>query len=124
MKELIESTKRLQGDIDKCIMKLIHARQYHDKIEESGAVLDMERLLVASAQQLQYCVDKLDDCGSVVDWQTGDPKESGSYLVTTEDEIVTPDYFSCLEMEWNHWPGEVVAWYKLKDIKPYKEKEE
>lgn len=61
MKELIESTKRLQGDIDKCIMKLIHARQYHDKIEEAGAVLDMERLLVASAQQLQCCIDKLEE---------------------------------------------------------------
>lgn len=61
MKELIESTERLQGDIDRCIRNLVHARQYHDKIEEAGAVLDMERLLVASAQQLQCCVDKLEE---------------------------------------------------------------
>ena len=59
MKELIESTKRLQEDIDKCISNLIHARQYHDKIEEAGAVLYMECLLVASSQQLQCCIDKL-----------------------------------------------------------------
>lgn len=61
MKELIENTKRLQGDIDKCISNLVHSRMYHDKIEEAGAVLDMERLLVASAQQLQCCIDKLEE---------------------------------------------------------------
>ena len=65
MKKLIESTKRLQEDIDKCISNLIHARQYHDKIEEAGAVLDMERLLVASAQQLQCCIDKLEEKGEI-----------------------------------------------------------
>lgn len=124
MKKLIESTKRLQGDIDKCISNLIHARQYHDKIEEAGAVLDMERLLVSSAQQLQCCIDKLEDFGSVVDWQMGEPDEPGTYLVTTEDDIVTCDYFSCIEMEWHHWPGEIVGWCNLKNIKPYKEKEE
>lgn len=65
MKELIKSTKRLQGDIDRCISRLVKARQYHDKIEEAGAVLDMERLLVASAQQLQCCIDKLEEKGEI-----------------------------------------------------------
>lgn len=76
MKKLIESTKRLQGDIDKCISNLIHARQYHDKVEEAGAVLDMERLLVASAQQLQCCIDKLEDCGIVVKWRRESRKKT------------------------------------------------
>ena len=61
MKELIESTKRLQGEIDKCVSRLVKARQYHDKIDEAGAVLDMERLLTSSAQQLQCCTDKLEE---------------------------------------------------------------
>ena len=65
MKELIETSKRLQGEIDKCISNLVHARQYHDKIEEAGAVLDMERLLVSSAQQLQCCIDKLEEKGEI-----------------------------------------------------------
>ena len=65
MKELKERTKRLQGDIDRCISRLVNARQYHDKIDEAGAVLDMERLLVASAQQLQCCIDKLEEKGEI-----------------------------------------------------------
>ena len=127
MKELIESTKRLQGEIDKCIMKLIHARQYHDKIEEAGAVFDMERLLVASAQQLQCCIDKLEDCGSVVEWQTGEPKENGIYLVTTMRGIVRTAYWNIDCWLINDLPFstlKIKAWWKLSNIKPYKEKEE
>ena len=61
MKELIESTKRLQGEIDKCISKLIHARKCREKMEEEVARFDMERLLVACNQQLQCCIDKLEE---------------------------------------------------------------
>lgn len=61
MKELIESSKKLQGDIDKCISKLIHARTYHDRIEHEGAVSDMESLMTATMQQLQCCIDKLEE---------------------------------------------------------------
>lgn len=125
MKELIESTKRLQGDIDKCISNLIHARQYHDKIEESGAVLDMERLLVASAQQLQCCIDKLEDCGSVVEWQTGEPKTVGRYLVQTKDNGLQISIWSNFTKSWSlYGKFEIIAWCKLSNIKPYKEKEE
>lgn len=129
MKKLIGSTKRLQGDIDRCISRLVNARQYHDKIDEAGAVLDMERLLVASAQQLQCCIDKLEDCGSVVEWQTGEPTENGEYLVSLEDGSVCRDEWRELYCEddircWVYNEGEVIAWCKLNNIKPYKEKEE
>lgn len=132
MKELIESTKRLQGEIDKCTMKLIHARQYHDKIEEAGAVFDMECLLVASAQQLQCCIDKLEDCGSVVEWQMGEPTEEGECIVTLDNGVVTYDEYCCATDSdgddmffWRYWDEDkVVAWCKLSNIKPYKEKEE
>lgn len=65
MKELIESTKRLQGDIGRCLSRLVNARKYHDKIDEAASVLDMERLLVSSAQQLQCCIDKLEEKGEI-----------------------------------------------------------
>ena len=129
MKKLIESTKRLQGDIDRCISRLVNARQYHDKIDEAGAVLDMERLLVASAQQLQCCIDKLQECGSKVEWQTGEPKGNGEYLVSLEDGSVCRDEWRELYCEddikcWVYNDDEVIAWCKLSDIEPYKEKEE
>ena len=129
MKKLIESTKRLQGDIDRCISRLVNARQYHDKIDEAGAVLDMERLLVSSAQQLQCCIDKLEECGSVVEWQTDEPKENGLYLVTTYYGKVKVDefcYYSASGKEYGTFIkyADPVAWCKLSDIKPYKEKEE
>lgn len=124
MKKLIESTKRLQGDIDKCISNLIHARQYHDKIEEAGAVLDMERLLVSSAQQLQCCIDKLRECGSVVEWQMGEPKRNGIYLVTTSVETVINAWWNGTSWLINNQSLDIKykAWCKLSDIEPYKNK--
>ena len=124
MKELIESTKRLQGDIDKCISNLIHARQYHDKIEEEGAVLDMERLLVASVQQLQCCIDKLEELGNVVEWQTGEPKTHGRYLVQTKEDGFQIAFWSAYVKTWSlYHNSEIIAWCKLSDVKPYKNKE-
>ena len=126
MKELIESTKRLQGDIDKCISNLIHARQYHDKIEEAGAVLDMERLLVASAQQLQCCIDKLEECGSVVEWQTGEPDEVGCYLVTLNGGYIDVAFYMGDHIKYfaGFISENIIAWCKLSNIEPCKEKEE
>ena len=125
MKELIESTKRLQGEIDKCIMNLIHARQYHDKIEEAGAVFNMERLLVSSAQQLQCCVDKLGGVDGTIEWQTGKPDKTKYYFVqirSGEDFCFVVDHWNgCY---WQLYDGVVIAWSEMKDIKPYKEKEE
>lgn len=61
---------------------------------------------------------------SIIKWKTGEPEESGSYLVTikgTYDIFVTCCYYSCLN-GWSHWDN-VIAWCKLNDIKPYKEEE-
>lgn len=58
---------------------------------------------------------------SIVRWQTGEPKESGNYIITTKDgvgffrfchkEIVDVEFFERF----------VIAWCKLSDIEPYKE---
>jgi hypothetical protein len=65
---------------------------------------------------------------SAIKWQTGEPKEWGSYIVTLEDGTVTIDSW-----EWSSYCDEeglpfwvennyyVVAWCKPSDIKPYKE---
>ena len=59
---------------------------------------------------------------SIVHWQTGEPKESGSYLVTIKgmyETFVTYSRYSCL-IGWSH-SNKVIAWCLLGSIKPYKE---
>lgn len=58
---------------------------------------------------------------STIKWQTGLPEETGSYLVSIGDRFVTTDYWKGLDQKWQYWDGEVTAWLKLRDIKPYKE---
>ena len=62
---------------------------------------------------------------SIINWQTGEPKESGSYLVVLKDGKVYSDYFSTnsvLGKNWNVFSKTyITAWCKLSDIKPYKE---
>ena len=82
---------------------------------------------------------------SIINWQTGKPKEEGYYLVTfkriksvrkikrkkgkdvvryieVEETLVLPVYFYP-EYEREDF-NEVLAWCKLSDIKPYKEGKE
>lgn len=56
---LIVSTFRLRQDIDKCINNLIAARKYKDGRDQEYLV-QMERLMVASLQQLGCIIDFLD----------------------------------------------------------------
>ena len=59
---------------------------------------------------------------SVIKWQTGEPKESGLYLVTMKgmyETFVTYSRYSCLN-GWSH-SNKVLAWCLLGSIKPYKE---
>lgn len=65
---------------------------------------------------------------SVIKWQTGEPKVTGLYIVTLDDDIVTYDWwdfntpYNPTEMsDWVCCKGVVVAWCKLSDIEPYKE---
>ena len=59
---------------------------------------------------------------STIKWQTGEPKERGSYLVTVEgtyETYVTCAFYNCMK-GWSHW-NKVLAWCLLDSIKPYKE---
>lgn len=56
---LLISTFRLYQDIDKCINNLIAARKYKDGRDQEYLV-QMERLMVASLQQLGCIIDFLD----------------------------------------------------------------
>ena len=61
---------------------------------------------------------------SIVHWQTGEPKESGIYLVTTSSNIVRTSYWNNGCWLINDLPFSTLnikAWCKLSDIKPYKE---
>lgn len=63
---------------------------------------------------------------SVIKWQTGEPKESGTYLATIKGRysiFVQYAEFGCLT-GWSYFkPEEIIAWCKLSDIKPYKEEQ-
>lgn len=77
-------------------------------------------------QVFKYSKEKME---STIKWQTGEPKENGEYLVSLEDGSVCRDEWRELYCEddikcWVYNEGEVTAWCKLSDIKPYKEKEE
>lgn len=60
---------------------------------------------------------------SSIKWQTGEPKETGEYLITTSDGNVYYDIVytnsKCKMLFWNF--NNVLAWCKLSDIEPYKE---
>jgi hypothetical protein len=62
---------------------------------------------------------------SLIKWQKGEPKESGAYLATIKGRysiFVQYAYFGVLT-NWEYFkPEEILAWCKLSDIKPYKEK--
>lgn len=62
---------------------------------------------------------------SVINWQTGEPKKEGLYLVTIKGGHVMTSHFlfyhgfKC----WAFGLGNVTAWCKLSDIEPYKKEE-
>lgn len=61
---------------------------------------------------------------SIINWQTGEPKEEGQYLVTTEDGEVRDMFYSTSLKTWileRHF--KVIAWCKLSDIEPYKKEQ-
>lgn len=58
-KDIIISAEILYRDIDKCISDLLQARMYHDPIQEEGARIRMESLMVGAMQQLDCIIDYL-----------------------------------------------------------------
>lgn len=63
---------------------------------------------------------------SKIKWQTGTPKESGKYLITTKHHEVTVDMWNTkADEDGDHWEWhcdiDVIAWCLIKNIEPYKE---
>ena len=66
---------------------------------------------------------------SIINWQTGEPKESCSALISVRNrkgEVFTAtDSWNIYYKEWSiyNWKRVfmVIAWCKLSDIEPYKE---
>jgi hypothetical protein len=59
---------------------------------------------------------------SVIKWQTGEPKEDGTYIITTDEgKIAIASFFVGYSPDIEFFKICVTAWCKLSDIKPYKE---
>ena len=60
---------------------------------------------------------------SIIKWRTGFPDIKGEYLITEDNGEITTDCWYVLE-HYSYWvhhrADEVVAWYKLSEIEPYK----
>lgn len=61
--------------------------------------------------------------GNQIKWQTGIPKENGVYLVTMSGGYVAINWYSNKDVANDYFKYCVIAWCKLSDIEPYKEKE-
>ena len=70
---------------------------------------------------------------SIINWQTGTPKEEGVYLVQIKHGIRTDCLFDWKDVvdgrlvkkySWKIYKScDVLAWCKLSDIQPYKEED-
>ena len=59
---------------------------------------------------------------SIIHWQTGEPKESGTYLVTNIEGSVGFSYYEADHyIDKKYFRTCITAWCKLSDIEPYKE---
>ena len=60
---------------------------------------------------------------NIIKWRTGFPDIEGEYLITEDNGEITTDCWCVLE-HYSYWvhhrADEVVAWYKLSEIEPYK----
>lgn len=72
-----------------------------------------------------------DDIYSIIKWQTGEPKEKGEYLVQLKngafdiEECCLYEGYTTNYSAWSRYRNaSVVAWCKLSDIEPYKDKED
>lgn len=61
---------------------------------------------------------------SVIKWHTGEPKEGGYYLITTDSGRVITDLWRIFpnRSNWEYRNKlDVIAWCPLNEIEPYKE---
>ena len=125
MDEIIKQSTELYYEIDDCITKLIKARLDKDANKENEAIYCMESLLVGTMQHISWIVNELKG-NSKIKWQTGEPKESGEYLITTYNGKVRIDEFYHYSVSGKEYGTFIkyanpIAWCKLSDIKPCKE---
>lgn len=117
MESIIEKAIEWFKDISEATKELTSGNVSHKACAIRG-------LANGSAEYLEECKGNL----SVIKWQTGQPKECGEYLVSLEDGSVCRDEWRELYCDdeiqcWVYNEGEVIAWCKLSDIKPYKEEQ-
>lgn len=63
--------------------------------------------------------------GSLIKWQTGEPKSHGRYFVQTKEDGFQIAFWSAYVKTWSlYHNSEIMAWCKLSDIEPYKEGKE
>lgn len=129
MEELIESTKELYRDINKCLDCLCKARITDNTILEGEALFSMESLMVSTLQHLQCIIDSIENI-TTIKWNTNKPTKDGLYLVTFKkldgEKLVTAanwnskrNAFSAPLCAYDY--DEAVAWFDPKDLKPFTE---
>ena len=126
MESVIKESTSLYFEIDDCITELLKARLDKDTDKEHEAICKMESLIVGTMQHLSWLVGELKG-SSKIKWQTGEPKESDIYFVTTSSNIVRTSYWNNGCWLINDLPFstlKIKAWCKLSDIEPYKEEKE
>lgn len=128
MESIIKESTNLYHEIDDCITNLIKARLDKDIDKENEAICCMESLLVSTMQNISWLVGELKG-SSNIKWQTGEPKESGYYLVILlGGKVRITEFYKYKVADKEYWdcnPYDILrieAWCKLSDIKPYKEK--
>lgn len=62
---------------------------------------------------------------STIKWQTGTPKHTGQYLITTKHHNVEADVWLPKPNEYGdhwlrHYDTDVIAWYEIESIEPFK----
>jgi hypothetical protein len=56
---------------------------------------------------------------STIKWQTGEPEVDGCYIITDKQHHVTTDTW--IGRTWTrHYDKDVIAWFPLIDIEPFK----
>jgi hypothetical protein len=58
-KDIITSATILRNDIQKCLTDLVNARLYRDRMQEEGALFNLESLMVSTIQEFGCIIDYL-----------------------------------------------------------------
>lgn len=61
----------------------------------------------------------LEKSGVKVNWQTGEPKYGGLYLVSVREKSVQVDSWNRDKKQWDTYRNDVLAWFDMDEIIPY-----